>query len=87
MKVITFDETCVGWSKIPECNVAYLQFQIDYLEDLLKFRGYLYMSSIYQTLGVMWNPEDKNICYLAEFGPIGIKFESIGNGKYLITIP
>lgn len=87
MKAIIFDETCVGWSEIHERNVEYLRFQIDYLEDLLNFRRYLYMSSIYETLGVMWNPEDKNICYLAEFGPIGIKFESIGDGKYLITIP
>ena len=87
MKTIIFDETCVGWSEIHEYNVAYLRFQIDYIEELLVHRRYLYINTIYEIFGVRWNPNDKNICYLAEFGPIGIKFESAGDGKYLITIP
>lgn len=86
MKTIKFDETCPGWTKIPELNATYLRLQRDYLNEKLIAKRYMYLNEIYETLGIEWNPEDKNICYLAEFGPIGIEFESIGGGNYLIKI-
>lgn len=86
MKAIVFDETCKGWSEISETTELYLRLQRDYLNDLLITVGYLYMSDIYRIFDMKWNPKDKNICYLAEFGPISIEFESIGEGKYLVKI-
>lgn len=86
MKTIVFDETCIGWSEIPEHNERYLRLQREHLNDLLIYRRYLYLNVIYESFGVKWNPDDKNICYLAEFGPIGIEFQSIGEGKYLVHI-
>ena len=87
MQTIIFDESCVGWSEIPERTAAFLRLQKDYLENLLVHRGYLYRNTIYEILGARWDPNDKNICYLAEFGPISIDFKSAGDGTYLITIP
>lgn len=86
MKTIVFDKTCPGWSEVPELTDTYLRLQRDYLNDLLIVRGYLYMSDIYNILGLKWDPKDKNICYLAEFGPISIELESTGEGNYLVKI-
>lgn len=86
MKTIVFDETCQGWTKYPDLNASFLGLQKDYLNDLLLTKRYVYLHEIYKSLGVKWNPNDKNICYLAEFGPIGIEFESIGEGRYLVKI-
>ena len=86
MKTIVFDETCAGWTKYPDLNATYLGLQKDFLNEKLIAKRYMYLSEIYETLGVAWNPEDKNICYLAEFGPIDVEFEPTGEGNYLIKI-
>lgn len=86
MKTIVFNECCIGWSKVPEQNAMYLGLQKDYLNDLLMHRGYLYLNDVYEALGVQWDPDDENVCYRAEYGPIGIELESIGRGNYLVKI-
>jgi hypothetical protein len=86
VKTIVFDETCQGWTKYPDLNATFLGLQKDYLNDLLLTKRYVYLHEIYESLGVKWNSNDKNICYLAEFGPIDIEFEPIGEGRYLVKI-
>ena len=86
MKTILFDETCTGWTKFVDANVLYLGLQRDYLNDLLIARGYVYLNDIYESLGAKWNPDDENICYRSENGPIVITFEPAGKGNHLVII-
>lgn len=86
MKTIVFDETCVGWTKYTDLNNAYLGLQKDHFNDRLLAKGYVYLNEIYEALGVKWNPEDENICYLSENGPIDIQYLPYGGSKYLVMI-
>ena len=86
MKTIVFNESCPGWSKSSDRNIIYLNLQREYLNDKLMYRGYLYLSEIYESLGVAWNPKDDNICYTTDDGPIEMQFESMGDGNYLVKI-
>lgn len=84
MKTILFNETCAAWSKFPEVTITYLRLQRDYLNNLLIARGYLYLNEIYEALGAKWNPDDENVCYRSDEGPIEMQFESLGEGNYLV---
>ena len=86
MKTIVFDESCVGWTKYTDLNNAYLGRQKDYLNEKLRAKGYLYLSEIYETLGITWTPTEKNICYLSESGPIDITYLPYGGSNYLVMI-
>lgn len=52
MKTIIFDESCVSWTGDPDFDRAFLDCQIDYLKDLCRFKGHLYLDKVYDTFGV-----------------------------------
>lgn len=84
---IKFDRNCVAWTNEDYRNQCYLNLQTQYISEILKNRAYLYLSSIYEILGVKWNPEWKNICYLAEFGELYYEIERDEETEsYLIKI-
>ena len=62
MIVIDFDKDAIGWTKFKEINYHFLLRQMEYFTELLKARGYLYISTVYEGLGVEWNPDDENLC-------------------------
>ena len=62
MIIIDFDRNVLGWSKFKEVNCHFLMRQMDYFKELLLARGYLYINTIYETLGAEWNPDNENIC-------------------------
>ena len=70
MSTIKFDRNCVVWSNNDAANQYFIDKQLQYINEILEVRRYLYLSSIYEQLGAAWNPEQKNICYLAEFGKL-----------------
>ena len=87
MITINFDRNCVAWTNNDTANQYYLDLQLQYINEVLEARRYLYISSIYEQLGAAWNPEWKNICYLAEFGKLYYEIErDEENESYLIKI-
>ena len=46
-----FDETCAGWSRNAEDNLFFLKQQQNYLNQLLKTRGHVFLNEVYDALG------------------------------------
>lgn len=86
MKTIIFDETSASWTKYTDCNSMFLRYQANYIEELFKHRGYMYLNQIYEHFGIGWNPRLVNVCYLLGSGPIKFEFEPVEDGKILIHI-
>lgn len=49
-------------------NRIFVRTQEDYLNEVLKARGYVYLNQIYETLGFVWDPGRENKCYIYERG-------------------
>ena len=47
-----FDENSAGWDRSREGNIYFLKLTQDYLNDLLKHRGYLFLNEVYDRLGI-----------------------------------
>lgn len=47
-----FDESCAGWSKSPEHNLAFVKQQQNWANELLQSRGYLFLNEVYDMLGI-----------------------------------
>ena len=46
-----FDEECPGWTRDSEANKFFLLKQQDYMSEMLKQRGYLFLNEVYDMLG------------------------------------
>ena len=87
MTTIKFDRNCAGWTNEDYRNQCFLNLQTLYISEILKSRGYLYLNNIYEILGVQWDPNWNNICFLAEFGELYYEIErDEENEEYLIKI-
>lgn len=73
-----FDDSCQGWSKDPECNLAFLRTQERWANDVLRTKGYLFLNDVYDMLGIkrtkigqlvgwIYN-KDIQICNHVDFG-------------------
>ena len=47
-----FDENSASWDRSRDMNVFFLKFTQDYLNDLLRHRGYLFLNEVYDRLGI-----------------------------------
>lgn len=45
-----------------EHNQMFIRLREDYFNDILKVRGYIYLNTIYEMLGVEWDPDWYNPC-------------------------
>ena len=86
MRTIIFDKKAAYWSKDADCNRSFVKSGGDYLEYLFNSRGYIYLSQIYEYFGVGWNPENNNVLYLIDDGPIAFKFKATDEDSILIHI-
>ena len=63
IKAITFDIQSPAWMNDRQYKHCFLRAQENYIKDILKERGYIYLNQIYELLDVRWNPDDDNLCF------------------------
>lgn len=61
---IIFDERSSLWDKDSEFNKRMVKSQLEYFKDRYKVRGYMYENYIYELLGLIWDPNKENICWI-----------------------
>lgn len=85
---ITFNQqTSVYASKSQGANFEYLKLMENTSNALFKVRGYLYINDIYEDLGVKWNPEWENHCYIYNNSKIEFKITQDGDdGGFIVDI-
>ena len=59
---IYFDKNCAYWSNDNKMNEHFLNCQADYIRDIVKHRGYIYLNQIHEILGAEWEPRYDNHC-------------------------
>lgn len=45
-----------------EFNQMFIRRQENFFNDVLKVRGYIYLNTIYEMLGIKWDPDWNNLC-------------------------
>lgn len=84
--IIIFDESSWQWVTNPDLNKAFLESVFHYLKDRCDNRGYIYLNIVYESLGLKWDPDNENICFRKENGPIEFDYELTEENTYKITI-
>ena len=84
--IILFDEHSANWCAEVEWDLLWLEMQAGFIKDYLENRRYIYLNQIYEQLGIDWDTNDKNYCYLAEFGPLDFEFEIVGENGILVIL-
>lgn len=63
MYTITFNSKTSPYAMTDvKYNHMFIRQQETFLNDMLKVRGYIYMNTIYEMLGVKWDIEWDNLC-------------------------
>lgn len=44
-----------------DSNFWWLKNEIDYFNSILMYRGYMYLSQVYEEMGLPWNPDNENV--------------------------
>ena len=85
MHTIKFNKDVITWTNDSLANYMYLTHTIKYFEALIKVRGYVYLNTICEYLGIGWDPRNKNLCFINDFD---VRFELVEDGEcdYLINI-
>lgn len=69
MYTITFNsKTSPYATKDAKCNQMFILQQERFINDMLKVRGYIYLNTIYELLGIKWDIEWENLCLRYEPG-------------------
>lgn len=74
-----YDDGCTGWTKDPEANLTFLKCQMNYANDILKSRGYLFLNEVYDMLGILRTKAGQVVGWVYdEKNPIGDNFVDFG---------
>ena len=89
MKAIIFSKD-TSWkydSSDQDCNRYFLKERLSSLERSFEVYGYLYLSKVYERLSINWNPNNENVVFKKDDGPIQLEFDrnEEANG-YIVTI-
>ena len=77
MKTIIFSKD-TSWkynSSDQDYNRYFLKETFKSLEEAFNVYGYLYLNKVYERLMVKWNPNNENIVFKKEDGPIRLEFD------------
>ena len=89
MKAIMFSKDTI-WKYNPndqDYNRYFLKEKLSSLENAFGAYGYLYLSKVYERLFIKWNPNNENVVFKKDDGPIRFEFDhnEITN-EYIVTI-
>ena len=89
MKTIIFSKD-TSWkydSRDQDYNRYFLKEELRSLENSFGTYGYLYISKVYERLRIKWNPNNENVVFKKDDGPIRLEFyhNEITN-EYIVTI-
>ena len=84
--IVIFDRRSYKLDKDPDFNRVFLKQSFRHWEDLVKLQGYLYLNRVYEYLGMNWNPDNENLCFRKDNGPIKFDYELTEENTYSITI-
>lgn len=74
-----FDPTCDHYSKDPEANLMFLRRQQDYMNDVLKCRGHVFLNEVYDALGMARSVAGQSVGWIYdEKNPVGDNFIDFG---------
>ena len=89
MKTIIFnkDTSRKYNSSDQDYNRYFLKDELKSLENSFDIYGYLYLNKVYERLRVKWNPNNENVVFKKDDGPIRLEFyhNEITN-EYIVTI-
>ena len=89
MKTIIFnkDTSRKYNSSDQDYNRYFLKDELKSLEYSFDIYGYLYLNKVYERLRVKWNPNNENVVFKKDDGPIRLEFDhnEITN-EYIVTI-
>ena len=64
---IRFDKNSSKWvDENFEFYRLLVNTQHEYIKKLYKHQGYIYLNTIYELLGLRWNPYKENVCWIFE---------------------
>ena len=89
MKTIIFNKD-TSWkynSSDQDYNRYFLKDELKSLENSFGTYGYLYLNKVYERLRIKWNPNNENVVFKKDDGPIQLEFDrnEEANG-YIVTI-
>ena len=89
MKAIIFSKD-TSWKYNPndqDYNRYFLKEKLSSLENAFGAYGYLYLSKVYEHLFIEWNPNNENVVFKKDDGPIRFEFDhNEVTNEYIVTI-
>lgn len=85
MTEIRFDSNCLAWVRDLKNNEFFIDRQIEYFTEKLRYKGYLYLNEVYEAFGAAWNPENENVCF-RNADEFLVAIEKISDGGYIIKL-
>ena len=89
MKTIIFSKD-TSWkydSSDQDYNRYFLKERLRSLERSFEVYGYLYLSKVYERLSINWNPNNENVVFKKDDGPIRLEFDhNEDTNEYIVII-
>ena len=86
MKVLKFDRSATPWCRDNEMIKFFIIHQIEYIRQRLRANGYIYLSDIYETFGVAWDPHDENTVWIHNEHDFQLRYARVGDDAFEIYI-
>ena len=86
---IIFDETSSSWELNFEFNKLFAKSKLMFIRDIYKVRGYMYLSTIYENFGLIWNPYNENVSWIYERDgelDLSIQYDEKSHNQIIIEI-
>ena len=89
MKAIIFSKD-TSWeynSSDQDHNRYFLKEKLRILEQSFDIYGYLYLNKVYEYLRIKWNPNNENVVFKKDDGPIQLEFDhNKDTNEYIVII-